>query len=281
MLFVQELARLGWVDGRNVRIEQRRTNADLNQTAALAKELIELNPEVLLATTTPATAALQLEGGSTPIVFAVVADPIGVGFVTSLARPNSNLTGFIALEAGSTGKSLNLLKEIAPSIKRAAIMFNPETAPRGGDFYLASFEAAARSLAVEPVLVGVRTDAEIETAISSLGRQRAGLVLMEDPFMGAHQRTVISSARSSKLPAIFSGSAFVKEGGLISYGPSYEDIFRRAASYVDRILRGEKPADLPVQLPIKFELAINLRAALELGLTIPETLLATADEVIQ
>jgi putative tryptophan/tyrosine transport system substrate-binding protein len=215
--FLQELARLGWVDGRNVKIEQRWTNADTEQTASVVKELIEFKPEVILASTTPVTAALQREGRSIPIVFAVVADPVGVGFVTSLARPSSNLTGFIHLEAGIAGKWLNLLKEIAPSIKCAAIMFNPDTAPRGGDYYLGSFEAAARYLALETITEHVRTDAEIEAAISSLGRQQAGLVLMEDPFMGVHQRTVSSLARRSKVPAIFSGSEFVKEGGLIYF----------------------------------------------------------------
>jgi putative tryptophan/tyrosine transport system substrate-binding protein len=182
--FIHELAHLGWVDGRNVRIDQRFTNADLDRTASLAKELIELKPEVILASTTVATTALQRESRSIPIVFAGVADPVGAGLVASLARPGGNLTGYIYLEAEGAGKQLNLLKEIAPSIKRAAIMFNPDTAPRGGNYYLGSFEAAARSLALEPVTVRVRTDAEIETAIISLAREQAGLVLMQDPFWG-------------------------------------------------------------------------------------------------
>ena len=160
-------------------------------------------------------------------------------------------------------------------------MFNPDTAPRGGNYYLGSFQAAARSLALEPVTVRVRTDAEIETAITLLGRQQAGLVVMQDPFMGTHQLMVISLARKSKLPAIFSSDMFVKAGGLIEYGPSLQDIFRRAAVYVDRILRGAKPSDLPVELPIKFNLAINLKTAKALGLTVPRTLLALANEVIE
>jgi putative tryptophan/tyrosine transport system substrate-binding protein len=279
--FIKELARLGWVDGRNVRIEQRWTNADPDRTASLAEELIELKPDVILAGTTLATAALQRESRSIPIVFTMVSDPVGVGFVASLARPGGNLTGFIDLEAESVGKWLNLLKEIAPDIKRAAIMFNPDTAPRGGNYYLGSFEAAARSLALDPVTVHVRTDAEIETAIISLGRQQAGLVLMSDPFVALHQGLIISSARNSKLPATGLDPEFVKDGGLMFYGPSFEDIFRRAAGHVDRILRGAKPSDLPVELPIKFNLSINLKTAKSLGLTVPNTLLAVAAEVIE
>jgi len=280
--FIKELARLGWADGRNVRIEQRWTNADPDRTASLAEELIELKPDAILAGTTLATAALQRESRSIPIVFAGVADPVGAGFVASLARPGGNLTGYIYLEAESAGKQLNLLKEIAPSIKRAAIMFNPDTAPRGGNYFLGSFEAAARSLALEPVIVRVRTDTEIETAIISLAREQAGLVLMQDPFWGDdHLRMVISAARSSKLPAIFSSDEFVKAGGLIGYGPSLQDFFRRAAGHVDRILRGAKPSDLPVELPIKFNLSINRETAKALGLTVPKTLLALADEVIE
>jgi putative tryptophan/tyrosine transport system substrate-binding protein len=253
-------------------IEQRR----------LPSELIDLKPEVILASTTPATAALQRESRSIPVVFTVVADPVGDGIVASLARPGGNLTGFIHLEAGSTGKWLSLLKEIAPSIKRAAIMFNPNTAAGGGNYYLGSFETAARSLALEPVTVRVGTHAEIQMAIISLGRQQAGLVIMPDSFFtGDHAGMLISSLRNSMLPAVYSNDEFVKAGGLISYGPSFPDIFRRAAGYVDRILRGAKPNDLTVELPIKFNLSINLKTAKALGLTVPNTLLALADEVIE
>ena len=178
------------------------------------------------------------------------------------------------------GKSLGLLKEIALGIKRAGILFNPDTAPGGGDFFLGSFEAAARALAVEPVTMRVRSDAEIEAAIAALG-QRAGLVTMDDSFMGVHGGTVISSSARSNVPAIFFADALVRDGGLISYGPDYTDLFRRAAGYVDRILRGEKPANLPVQTPTKFLTAINLKTAKALGLTVPPELLATADEVIE
>jgi putative tryptophan/tyrosine transport system substrate-binding protein len=213
-------------------------------------------------------------------VFTIVADPVGVGFVASLARPGGNLTGFMAADI-EPGKELNLLREIAPSIKRAAIMFNPDSAPQGGDYFLGSFKAAAQYQALEPVTARVRTAAEIEAAILSLGRQQAGLLLAGDPFVGVYANMIISSTRNSKLPAIYPNDSFVKAGGLISYGASFPDIFRRAAGYVDRILRGAKPADLPVQRPTKFELVINLKTAKALGLTIPPSLLVVADEVIE
>jgi putative tryptophan/tyrosine transport system substrate-binding protein len=278
--FIQELAHLGWVDGRNVRIEQRWTNADRDRTASLARELIELKPEVILAGPTLATIALRRESQSIPIVFTIVADPVGVGFVASLARPGGNLTGFTYfLEGEIAGKLINLLKEIAPSIRRVAIIFNPDTA-RSADF-LGSFEPAARYQALEPVTVPVRTAAEIEAAILSLGRQQAGLLFGGDPFVDVHQGLIASLARNSKLPAIYANDEFAKAGGLISYGPSFPDIFRRAAGYVDRILKGEKPGDLPVQAPTKYELVLNLKTAKALGLTVPPNLLAIADEVIE
>jgi putative tryptophan/tyrosine transport system substrate-binding protein len=277
--FVQELARLGWVDGHNARIEQRWTNADVKRASTLAAELVALQFDVIVCSTTPAAAALHRETSTVPIIFTVVSDPVGAGFVAGLPRPGGNMTGFINTEAGVAGKWLSLLKEIAPGIKRAGIMFNPDTAPGGGKYYLDSFEAAARSLAVEPVVMRVRSDAEIETAIAGLG-SAAGLVLMDDSFMGVHYRTIISLA-ARKIPTIFLTPDFVKDGGLISYGPDLADIFRRAAGYVDRILRGEKPADLPVQTPTKYETAINLKTAKALGLHIPPELLATADEVIE
>jgi len=279
--FVEELTRLGWIDGRNARIEQRWTNADIKRTSVLAKELLATSPDVMMVHSTPATAALHLETSTVPIVFAFVSDPVGAGFVASLARPGGNITGFTQTEAGLGGKWLGLLKEIAPGIKRAGILFNPDTAPGGGNLFLGSIEAAARALAVEPVTMRVRNDAEIETAIAALGRERAGLVTMDDSFMGVHYRTVISSSARNNVPAIFVTEGFVRDGGLISYGADYTDLFRRAAGYVDRILRGEKPADLPVQTPTKFLTAINLKTAKALGLDVPAELLAMADEVIE
>ena len=278
--FVEELARLGWVDGRNVRIEQQWTNADIKRTSDLAAELVGSQPDVILCSTTPVTAALHRATSTIPIVFAIVSDPVGAGFVAGLPRPGGNITGFTNAEAAVGGKWLSLLKEVAPGIRRAGIMFNPDTAPGGGKYHLDPFEAAARSLGVEPVAMRVRSDAEIETAIAALGSEQAGLVLLDDSFMGVHYRTVISST-AHKVPTIYVEAEFVREGGLISYGPDFTDLFRRAAGYVDRILRGEKPADLPVQTPTKFETAINLKTAKALGLDVPPALLATADVVIE
>jgi putative ABC transport system substrate-binding protein len=279
--FVEELGRLGWIDGRNARIELRWTNADVNRARAFAKELVAAQPDVVLTSTTSATAALHRETSTIPVVFTVASDPAGEGFVAGLSRPGGNITGFTHTEPGLAGKSLSLLKEIAPRIKRVGIIFNPDTAPGRGKFFLGSFEAAARSLAVEPVTLPVRTDVEIESAIAALGREQAGLAGMDDAFISVHQTTIISSSARNKVPAILVTAEFVRDGGLISYVTDPTDLFRRATGYVDRILRGENPADLPVQTPTKFEMAINLKTATALGLTVPPALLATADEVIE
>ncbi len=281
--FTQRLAELGWIDRRNVRIEVRWPASNVVRMRTLAKELVELQPDVILSHTTPVTTALQRETRSIPIVFAMVADPVGAGFVAGLPRPGGNITGFGTQEAGMAGKWLELLTEIAPNVKRAAAIFNPDTAPGGGSYYLPAFEAAARSFKVAPIIARVHSDAEIETVISSLGRESGGgLVVMPDVYMTDHRKTIILLAGRNNVPAVYGDiPEAVKDGGLLSYGPDDGDLFRRAAPYVDRILRGEKPADLPVQLPTKFEVAVNLKTAKALGLTVPETLLATADEVIQ
>jgi putative ABC transport system substrate-binding protein len=278
--FVEELARLGWTDGRNVQFEQRWTKGDTNRAGAFATELIGLQPDVIFCSSTAVTAALHQATSTIPIVFAIVSDPIGSGFVASLPRPGGNITGFTTVEAAIGGKWLSLLKEIAPGIKRAAFMFNPDTAPGGGKNFLASFEAAAGSLGIEPIAMPVRGDAEIERAIGALGAEQAGLVEFS-PFMAAHVGTVISSTARHSVPAIFEATLFASKGGLIAYGASFTDMFRRAAVYVDRILRGERPADLPVQTPTKFEMIINLKTAKALGINVPPALLATADEVIE
>jgi putative tryptophan/tyrosine transport system substrate-binding protein len=238
-------------------------------------------PEVILTSTTPATTALHHETSIIPIVFTIVSDPVGAGFVACLPRPGGNITGFTNSEAALGGKWLGLLKDIAPGIKRAGIMFNPDTAPGGGNLYLGSFEAAARLRAVEPVALRVSSDAEIEAAIAALGREQGALAAMDDSFLAVHQGTIASSSVRNNVPAIFVTPGFVKDGGLISYVVGYPDMFRHAAGYVDRILRGEKPADLPVQAPTKYEMIINLKTAKALGLTVPPMLLATADEVIE
>jgi putative ABC transport system substrate-binding protein len=279
--FVAGLSQFGWRDGVNARIEQKWTGAKADRTQPLAQELVELQPDVILAVTTPVTAALIRETSKIPIVFVVVSDPIGAGFVASLPRPGGGVTGFINIEGGMGGKWFELLKEIAPHIKRAAIMFNPDTAPGRGKFFLPSFEAAARSAAIESITMEVRSDTEIEAAISNLGRQQAGLVAMTDSFLAVHRGIIISSTARNNVPMITDWEAFVRDGGLMSYGPNYPDMFRRAAGHVDRILRGTKPAELPVEVPTKWDFFINGRTAEALGLIIPETLLATADGVMQ
>jgi putative ABC transport system substrate-binding protein len=241
-----------------------------------------MRPEMILAATTPATAAVQRETRTIPIVFVSVSDPVGEGFVERLPRPGGNLTGFISEEASMAAKWLELLTEIAPTVKRAAIMFNPDTAPGGGSYYLPAFEAAARSLKVAPIAAPVHSDAEIEMVITSLGREPGGgVVVSTDAFMAVHRAPVILQAARNNVPAVYQTSVFAKDGGLLSYGPDRVDIFRRSASYVDRILRGAKPADLPVQLPIKFEMFLNAKTAKALGLAVPPSILQRADEVIE
>jgi len=280
--FMQGLAESGWTDGRNVQMDVRWAgdNADRNQV--FSKELVSLQPDVILVNTTPLTAALQRETRTIPIVFVGVSDPIGEGFVASLPRPGGNLTGFINLEASMGGKWLQLLTEIAPSVKRLAIMFNPDRAPGGGSYFLPSFEAAARALNVASIAAPVHDDAEVQTVITSLGRDPGGgLIVPPDGFTIVHRAPIILLSAQNKIPAVYSISGFVGDGGLLSYGPSLPDIFRRAAPYVDRILRGAKPADLPIQLPVKFEMAINLKTARALGLAVPQSILLRADEVIE
>jgi putative tryptophan/tyrosine transport system substrate-binding protein len=280
--FTQELAELGWSDGRNLRVDVRRGGDTVARMRTSAKELVELQPDAILADTTPATAALQRETRTIPIVFVVVSDPVGDGFVASLPRPGGNITGFGTQEAAVGGKWLELLTQIAPDVKRVANMFNPETAPGGASYYfLPSFEAAARSLKVEPIVAPVHNEAEMEAVIASLGREPGGGLIATDSFALVHRAQIILLAARNNVPAVFGTSNIVREGGLLSYGTDFRDMFRRAAPYVDRILRGTKPADLPVQLPLKFEMAVNVKTAKALGLTIPESFLLRADEVIE
>jgi len=281
--FVQGLAQLGWVDGRNVQIDLRWAGGDAGRMLTLAKELAERRPDAILANGTPVTAALQRETRTIPIVFVIVAaDPVDAGFVAGWARPGGNITGFVNAEPVMGGKWLQTLKEIAPRIKRTAIMFNPDTAPGSGKYFLDPFQVAARAQGDEPIVVRVRSDAEIEAGLASLGREHAGLVLMPDTFMAVHQGTVNSAAARNDVPVVGADLPnFAKEGGLLSYGASFPDIFRRAASYVDRLLRGANPADLPVQAPTKYELVINLKTAKALNFEVPPSLLARADEVIE
>jgi putative ABC transport system substrate-binding protein len=278
-VIMQELARLGWLEGRNLRIDRRWANDDANLARTFAKELVGLQPDVILAITSPATAALQRETRTIPIVFWGIVDPVGQGFVAGLPRPGGNLTGFAFFELAFVGKLAQMLKEIAPAIKRVAFMYNPDFAPFAKPF-LGSFEAAAQILAVEPIIVPVHSDAEIETAVESLGREEGGLLSLTDAFMIDHRAAVIAAATRNKVPTIYTPAAFPREGGLISYAPRSLDMPRGAAGYVDRILKGEKPSDLPVQLPTRYELVINLKTAKALGLTVPQTLLVFANELI-
>jgi putative ABC transport system substrate-binding protein len=278
--FTQALADLGWADGRNVRMDFRWAGADINRIRAFAQELVGLQPDIVVVTSTPATAAVQRETQTIPIVFANVGDPVATGLVARLDRPGGNTTGFANFEASLGGKWLELLSEIAPGLKRAAIMFNPDAIPVSA--YMPSIEAAARSLKVVPIITPVHSDVEIEAAIIDLGREPlSGLVVMPDAFNIEHRVPIISAAARNNVPAVYGLSAFVRGGGLLSYAVDLVDNWRRAATYVDRILRGAKPGDLPVQFPTKYEMAVNLKTAKALGLTIPPTLLATADEVIE
>ena len=279
--FIQGLAELGWGDGRNIRMDVRWPAGNIDRIQRFAKELVDLQPDVILSEGTAATVALQHETWRVPITFAAISDPVGVGLVESIARPGGNITGFTATEPAMIGKWLQLLTEIAPAVKRVAIMFNPDTFS-GGSNNLPSFEAAARSLKVELIAAPVRGDAEIETVITLLGREpRGGLIVSGDPFVVAHRAPIILLAARNKVPTVGSLSTFARDGGLLSYGADPADIFRRSAAYVDRILRGANLSELPVQLPIKFVMVVNLKTAKALGLTVPQSLLLRADEVIE
>jgi putative ABC transport system substrate-binding protein len=278
--FAQALADLGWTDGRNLRKELRWGGGDINRIRALAQELVGLQPDIILTSGTAATAAVQRETRTIPIVFVLVGDPLASGLVARLDRPSGNITGFGIAEPSLGGKWLELLSEIVPRLKRPGIMFNPDTDPVS--IFMPYIETAARSLKVLPILAPVHNDVEIETAIIALGREPGGgLVVIGNAFANVHRAPIISAATRNNVPAVYSQSAFARDGGLLSYGPDRVDIFPRAATYVDRILRGAKPAELPVQLPTKFEMALNLKTAKTLGLTVPQSILLRADEVIE
>jgi putative ABC transport system substrate-binding protein len=280
--FAQALADLGWTDGRNVRTDLRwgAGAADINRIRALAQELAGLQPDIILTVGTPATVAVQRETRTIPIVFANVGDPVASGIVARLDRPSGNITGFANSEASLGGKWLGLLSEIAPGLTRAAIMFNADTA--AATVYMPSFEAAARSLNVAPITAPVHDDGQIETAIIALTCEpHGGLVVMPNIFMTVHRLPIILAAARNNIPVVYSASYFARDGGLLSYGPDELDASRRAASYVDRILRGAKPADLPVQFPSKFEMVVNLKTAKALGLAVPQSVLLRADELIE
>jgi putative tryptophan/tyrosine transport system substrate-binding protein len=278
--FTQGLAEWGWTDGRNVRMDIRWAAGNVDRMRAFAKELVDLQPDVILSQLPPVTAALHRETQAIPIVFVMVGDPVGDGFVASVPRPGGNLTGFMLWEPSLASKWLQLLIEIAPGVRRVPVMFNPDTAPFVRS-YQPSFEAAARSLKVEPILAPVHSEADIETIITSLGEPRGGLAVTGDAFTEVHRPLIISLAARNYVPAVYPNSGWAKHGGLLSFGPSMADEFRRAATYVDRILRGAKPSELPVQFPTKFETVLNLRTAKGLGLAVPQSILLRADDVIE
>ena len=277
--FLQGLQKLGWIEGRNVRIDTRWGTADIERQRKDAVELVALAPDVILGTTTPSTTALQQATRTIPIVFAMVVDPVGTGFVESLARPGGNTTGFMQFEYSLAGKWLELLRQIAPGVTRAAILRDPANPSGIGQF--AVIQAMAPSLGMEVIPVNVRDSAEIERVIAVFARSTNGGLVATGGQVTQHRELIIRLAAKHGLPAVYPYSYYVSGGGLISYGPDLPGLFRQAAGYVDRILKGEKPADLPVQAPTKYELVINLKAAKAIGLDVPATVLVRADEVIE
>jgi ABC-type uncharacterized transport system substrate-binding protein len=274
--FLKRLADLGWTLNSDVAIDFRYGAGDADKNRAFAKELVSLNPDVIFVNSTSATAAVQRETTIIPVVFATVSDPVGSGFVASLARPGGNITGFVNVEASIAGKWLGLLKEVAPDIKRAGLMYNPTTATYF-EYYLKPFSAAAEAAGMKSTSLTVANIVEIQQAFATRNRDD-GVVLMSDPFLTVNSAFTDEMALLFRIPVV---SGVSQSGSLITYAPDIDDLFRRSASYVDRILRGASPADLPVQLPTKFELVVNLKAAKALGLTVPQTLLVAADDLIE
>jgi putative ABC transport system substrate-binding protein len=278
--FLQELQQLGWTIGRNVRIDTRWTGGNANDIRKQAVELAALAPDVILAHGSSVVGPLLQATRTVPIVFPVVSDPVAAGFVESLARPGGNATGFMMSEYSLSGKWLELLKQIAPGVTRAAVIRNPAASGGIGEF--SAIQAVASALGVEVIPVNVRDAGEIERTVAAFARaSNGGLIVTSSGLAAIHRDLIITLAAQHKLPAVYFERSFVAAGGLMSYGPDFVDQYRRAASYVDRILKGEKPGALPVQTPTKYQLIINLKTAKALGLTVPPTLLARADEVIE
>ena len=281
--FKQAFSELGWIEGRNVHIDIRFGAANVDRIDGFAKELVSLHPDVLVGSTTTVIAALANETKTIPIVFVVVSDPVGSGFVASLARPGGNITGFVNIEASMGGKWVEFLKEVSQGLTRAAFIFNPDTAPYYS-YYLDPFENAARGLGVEAVAMPVRHVEELDALIGSLGeRAGSGLALMPDAFTASRRvyEPIIEMAARYRIPAIYPYRYMAEVGGLLSYGTDNRDLYRRAPVYVDRILKGAKPAELPVQLPTKFEFVVNLKTARRLGIEVPLELRTFADDVIE
>jgi putative ABC transport system substrate-binding protein len=279
--FQQGLKELGWIVGRNLHVEFRWISGGPGEMQAAARELVERQPELIVGMTTPAVDALVKETKTTPIVFAAIVDPVGRGFVSNMARPGGNVTGILNFEFSMGGKWLETLKQIAPAVRRVALLFNPEAAPFAPSF-VRVVESSASSLAIEPTAAALSDAAHLERAIIDFAaKPGGGLIVLPDMFTVGHRDLIIALAARHRLPAVYPLRAFAVSGGLVSDSGDPSDIFRRTASYVDRILKGTKPGDLPVQTPNKFELVINLKTAKALGLDVPATLLARADEVIE
>jgi len=278
--FLEALRQLGWTDGRNVRIEARWSAGDPAITRKYAAELVALAPDLILATGGAGTAEMLQATRSVPIVFVIVPDPVGSGFVESLAQPGGNATGFMQFEYTLSAKWVELLKEIAPGVTRAAILWDPAVAAGIGQF--AVIQSVAPSFGVDVRAINLRDAAEIERSVAAFARTpNGGLILTTGALSAVHRDLIISLAARFKLPATYQERSYVAAGGLVSYGTNYVDQYRRAAGYVDRILKGEKPADLPVQAPTKYELVINLKTAKALGLQVPDQLLVRADVVVE
>jgi putative tryptophan/tyrosine transport system substrate-binding protein len=279
--FQERLQQLGWAAGRNVWIDYRLASGDEERLKTYAAELLRMAPDVLFCQGVPELLALHQQTRTLPIVFVQVSDPVSLGFVANLARPGGNVTGFIFTEPTMAGKWLELLKQIAPGIARVAMLFNPVSAPYA-EYWLSPFKAAAASFAVEAVATPVHDSSELASVVAAQAREpNGGLIVMPDSFTDAHRVEITSLAARYRLPAIYPFRFFAEAGGLLSYGVDRADNFRRAAAYVDRILKGEKPGELPVQAPTKYETVVNLKAARALGLQIPDKVLALADEVIE
>jgi putative ABC transport system substrate-binding protein len=279
--FREALQKLGWMEGRNVQIDIRWGMPDAESMQRFAKELVALLPDLIITQNTPGTAVMLQQTRAIPIIFVNVVDPVGSSFVASFQRPGGNVTGFVSLEPTIVGKWLELLKEIQPRLNRVAFLFNPATASYA-EYYLNPFKVAAPSFAVEAIAAPVHDMSDLESAVAALARgPNGGLIVMPDSFLIAQRVAVASLAARYGLPAIYPFRYFTEVGGLLSYGSDQLDNYRRAASYADRILKGEKPSELPVQVPVKFEMTINLKTAKALGLVVPDRLLALAEEVIE
>jgi len=279
--FKAALAAKGWQEGKNLKLDAYWAEGDAQRATEVARQAVAQQPEVIVTNTTPVTAAVLRETRSIPIVFTVVSDPVGSGFVPTLARPGGNITGLVNIESSLAEKWIELLAQVAPKIKRAAVMFNPKTAPYA-EYYLPRLNAAAKALGIGTHIATVTSPKDIEEAVLELSRDRAsGLITMTDSFLFVHRKTIVAATARRKVPAIYYASDIALEGGLMSYGVDITELFRRAASYVDRILKGAKPAELPVEQPGKFELYVNARTAKVLGLVIPQGILLRADKVIE